>query len=93
MAIAISLLILGGFYFVFFHFIDLNRLTINRLFVNGNFAVIQQLLKNNPPPLGNEVIDSIQPLDRPKAKILKMDGLKISKEQKEDLSQGKCNFF
>ncbi|WP_162264328.1 sensor histidine kinase [Legionella gratiana] len=51
--------------------------------------MIQQLLKNNPPSSWNQVIDSIQPTDRPKAKILKMDELKISKEQKKDLRQGK----
>jgi two-component system, OmpR family, sensor histidine kinase RstB len=89
LSIIISLLILGSFYFVFFHFIDLNRLTINRLFVNGNFAVIQQLLKNNPPSSWSEVLDSIQPADRPKAKIRKMGELNLSKDQDEDLRQGK----
>lgn len=89
LSVIISLLILGSFYFIYFHLIDLNRLTINRLFVNGNFTVIQQLLKNNPPSSWGDVLDSIQPADRPKAKILKMDKLKISKEQQEDLRQGK----
>ncbi|ARB93002.1 sensor histidine kinase [Legionella longbeachae] len=89
LSLVISLLILGGFYFAYFHFINLNRSTINRLFVNGNFVVIQQLLKNTPPASWGEVIDSIQPADRPKAKILNMDELKISKEQKEDLKKGK----
>lgn len=89
LALLISLFILGGFYLIYFHFIDLNRATLNRLFVNGNFAVIQQQLENTPPASWNEVLDAMQPIDRPQAKIRDMDALNISDKQKEDLNQGK----
>lgn len=89
LSIIISLLILGSFYFIYVHFIDLNRVTINRLFVNGNFAIIQQLLKNTPRTSWGRVLDLIQPAGSPKAKILNMDELKISREQKDNLRQGK----
>lgn len=89
LALLISLLILGSFYLIYFHFIDLNRATLNRLFVNGNFIVIQQLLENTPPASWDKVLDSIQPSDRPQAKIREMDTLNISDKQKEDLNQGK----
>ncbi|VEB35636.1 Uncharacterised protein [Legionella sainthelensi] len=82
LSIIISLLILGSFYFIYVHFIDLNRVTINRLFVNGNFAIIQQLLKNTPRTSWGRVLDLIQPAGSPKAKILNMDELKISRSKK-----------
>lgn len=57
--------------------------------MKGNFAVIQRLLSNNPPSSWEKVLESIQPPDRPKAKILNLDELNLSKAQKEDLSRGK----